>query len=186
MIVDDGAGLSPVGKVCDIPITIYRAPWRLGVATAFNFGVALSPTDCVFMLGSDDYLEPECLETCLWAFERDNETRWLSYYWVPVHYLDERPEPDQFLPCNAAMVTKQFWRYVGGFPYEAFTAPDAALVSIMLSHGEKAGYLKQVGTKPLYNYRPHDGTDTAKRGAWQGIILGIRHLVSQEWKPKPL
>lgn len=180
VLVLDQADLPSVpDEICGIPVVAYRTPWRVGVTTAFNFGVALAPTECVFMLGSDDYLEPTCLEECAKAYEDPYD-----YYWVPVHYLDGRENPDQYLPCNAAMVTKTFWEWTGGLPYEAFTAGDAALVGILLTYGDNAGLLHQVGTKPLYNYRPHPDTDTACRSKWQGVILETRRLVAEEWKPR--
>lgn len=156
---------------------VHKYPWRLGVAHAFNFGVMVAPTECVFMLGSDDTLEPDCLERCMEAYDAEKE--FPGYYWVPVRYMDDGLV--QALPCNAAMVTKSLWKRTGGFPVEAVTAPDAALVSIMLRHPE-AGTLIKVGDKPLYNYRRHPGTDTARHGAWLDITTRTRDLLTQEWK----
>lgn len=156
----------------------YNPPWRLGVGHAFNFGVAMSPTECVFMLGSDDTLEPDCLEKCMAEYGRRREP--LGYYWVPIRYMDTGEE--QALPCNAAMVTKSLWKHNGGFPVEAVTAPDAALLSIMLGT-KRAGWTFQVGERPLYNYRRHPGTDTARHGAWDGIRQAIRDRVTAEWEP---
>lgn len=156
----------------------YDPPWRLGVGHAFNFGVRVAPTECVFMLGSDDTLEPDCLERCMEAY--NVQKRFFGYYWVPVRYMDDGSV--QALPCNAAMITKSLWKRTGGFPVEAVTAPDAALVSIMLKHPE-AGMLIKVGDKPLYNYRRHPGTDTARHGAWLDITTRTRDLLTREWEP---
>ena len=181
VLIDDMAGLSAIDvtPVSDIA-RVWRSPWRAGVAHAFNFGVALARNEAVFMLGSDDTLAPECLERCAKAWEQSADPL-RSYFWVGVHYLDDRG--DQFLPCNAALVSRTLWRETGGFPVEtAIGAPDAALVSIMMVHHD-AGRLVEVPTRPrtLYNYRPHAETDTAGRGAWQGAILQARDILTAGW-----
>jgi len=163
---------------------IWKSPWRLGVAHAFNFGVALAENELVFMLGADDTLHPECLERCAAAYEKDEpSTRDLTYYFVGVQYLDGRVDDKQFVPCNAAMVTKSLWQRCGGFAVESASgAPDAALISVMMVHPE-AGRFTGVGEGMcLYNYRPHTNTDTAKRGAWQGVILETRNVLTRDWK----
>lgn len=164
---------------------VWRAPWRLGVAQAFNMGVALSAEGGVFMLGSDDEMLPNCLEQCekAWAKEEDPGG---CYFWVGVHYLDEREDPNQFTPCNTAMVSPDLWRRNGGYPPEAGSgACDAALISAMMVHRE-AGKLVCVNhDQPLANYRPHGETDTAGRAPWQGIILATRDILTTTWtKPE--
>ncbi len=86
-------------------VTVWETPWRVGVATAFNFGVALAEHDLVFLLGSDDTLEPDCLYECVKAYNKVlmPETK---YFAVGVHYSDGREDPDQYTPCGAAMVSK--------------------------------------------------------------------------------
>ncbi len=165
-------------------ITIWKAPWRLGVATAFNFGVALAKNECVFMLGSDDWLEPNCIEECLKSYHQQAESRRGSaYYAVGVHYIDGRENPDQYIACNAAMVTKTLWKLCGGFPIQAFSASDAALLSIFIVH-PKAGHVIAVGGRQtLYNYRPHEETDTAKNRAWYTVLKETRNLVTKLWEP---
>src|SRR3972149_1200671 len=64
LLVDDMQGLPYTHGV-----TTWHAPWHLGVATAFNIGVAVAEYDLVFMLGSDDRLLPQCLARCVEAFE---------------------------------------------------------------------------------------------------------------------
>ena len=160
----------------------YIAPFRLGVAHAFNFGVILDPSDYTIMLGSDDTLEPDCIEECeraLYVWRKNP----YAYYYLGVKYMDTGEI--QISPCNAAMVGKPLWRRTGGFPIESASgAPDAALVSILLAHGERAGWLYPgADGKPLYNYRRHAETDTAGRGPWQGVILETRDLVTRLWKP---
>ena len=157
---------------------LWAAPWHLGVAHAFNFGVALAPDDLVFMLGADDELEPECLERCVEAWEATG--RQDAYFWVPITYMDTGEQ--QGLACNAAMVTKGLWRRTGGFaPESAVGAPDAAFISSMLAHHPEA--LVRASGPPLYRYRRHGDTDTATRGPWQGAILESRRLLTELWSP---
>lgn len=158
-------------------LRVYTPPWRLGVGHAFNFGVALAETECVLMLGSDDTLEPEAVEQCMACYEAHERAD--AYYAMAVKYMNSGQE--QWTPCNAAMVTKGFWEYTGGFPIEATTAPDAALLSICLAHKLP---VFPVGSKPLYNYRDHDETDTVRHAAWMQTIIDIRHLVTLEWAPR--
>lgn len=187
LLIDDMAGLSeaalrelyPPAQV-RTAINIDRLPWRTGVAGAFNAGVGLARTPLVFMLGSDDRLMPECLERCQAAWEKHKNH--LGFYWVDLEYSDGE---QQALPCNAAMVTKDLWRWTGGFaPETAIGAPDAALVSIMLKHGSEAGELIHVESpRPLYWARRHSQQDTAGRGCYQGAILQIRDILTENWHP---
>ena len=160
---------------------VYYAPWNLGVAQAFNHCVALAPTDLVFMMGADDTLEPECIERCLEAFDREIVDQELGYYWVPIRYMDTGEV--QGLPCNAAMVHKNMWKATGGFPPEtASGAPDAAFISRIIGTPGFPAHLVQVGNVPLYNYRRHDATDTAGRQPWQGVILTTRDILTKRWQ----
>ena len=187
IIVDDMHGLTWRGLL-DIAHTgslsmlgrtvrIWQAPWRLGVAAAFNAGIGLATGDLIFMLGADDKLLPECLEHCVKAFEKNDRKD--AFYWVGVEYSDDRP--DQFLPCNTAAVTKGLWRFTGGFPPEVGSgACDAALISVLMVHGPNLLVCVN-GRKPLAWYRSHEQSDTASRAPWQGIILATRDLLTQSW-----
>jgi hypothetical protein len=158
---------------------VWHSPWRLGVAHAFNFGVGLARNELAFMLGSDDWIEADCLKECIDSWKNNNEKD--AYYYVGVRYSDDRSNPLQTLPCNAAMVTKGFWRKTGGFPVESASgAPDAALISMLLRKEPKS-LVPVAGGKPLYNYRSHSETDTAKRANWQGVILETRGILTEDW-----
>ncbi len=190
LVVDDMHGFSvPTNSVGGRPFVVgggmlkgcylYRPVWRLGVAHAFNAGVAAAPSDLAFMLGADDTLEPTCIERALetweWGGRRD------AYYYAGVRYMDTGEE--QTAPCNAAMVTKSLWCSTGGFPIEsAVGGPDCALVSILMVHRADALIPIARGV-PLYNYRRHAGSDTAGRGPWQGPILESRDILTREWAP---
>jgi glycosyltransferase involved in cell wall biosynthesis len=177
LIIDDMAGLSTQ----DYPkARLWYSPWLLGVAHAFNFGVALAKNECVLMLGSDDVLKPDCLETC--EKEYISQGKRDGYYYCGVEYMDDRPDKTQTVPCNMAMVTKGLWKKTGGFPVESSSgANDAVLVSIMLNFMHE--YLIPIdGGRAIAYYRPHAGTDTARRGVWQGVILETRDILARTWK----
>lgn len=161
-------------------LTVWRAPWLLGVAGAFNAGVGLASNDLVFLQGADDLMEPTCVGRCVEAWERNGRRD--AYYWCDVAYLDGREFAHQALPCNAALVTRGLWRETGGFPPEtASGAPDAALVSILMVHRPEA--LVRVADRPLVLVRVHEGQDTAARGPWQGVILETRDVLTRLWAP---
>lgn len=184
VLIDDMAELGPINFVpSNLSVSVWRAPWYMGVAHAFNVGVALAPSELVFMLGSDDWLEPECIEKCVEAFEeRHNDP--LGYYYVGVRYSDTGET--QTVPCHAAMVTRALWRRTGGFPIQSASgACDAAFLSILMGNYPKAGRHWPVADgAPLYNYRRHNDTDTASKASWQGVILETRNLVTREWLPR--
>ena len=181
LVIDDQAHLEQKDVGSDV--TLWKTPWLSGVAHVFNFGVALAKQEFVFMLGSDDRLEPWCLEDCAKAYNKRRDP--LGYYYVDVQYSDGR---QQSLACHAAMVTKTLWRHNGGFPIEsAIGAPDTVLVSIMLAAKGKAGNLIHVASKtPPYWYRLHDQTDTVARSRpFFGAIKAVRDLYTEgavAWK----
>jgi glycosyltransferase involved in cell wall biosynthesis len=188
LLIDDQAHLpEPHGKYATqqgrlIDRTIWRTPWLSGVAHSFNFGVALAQNDLVFMLGSDDRLEPHCLEDCLAAYEASGKRP--GYYWVDVQYSDGE---QQALACNAAMVHKAMWRSSGGFPVESAVGQgDTVLVSILLTHPD-AGAMFHVESKtPPYWYRRHAETYSRTRASKFGGVHGpIRDKVMELWK-KPI
>lgn len=190
VLIDDGAQLKKrslyyesgselinhvTGKtIC--PITIFKAPWRLGISHAFNFGVMLAPTECVFMLGSDDTLEPTALEECWKCYLKNNKED--AYYSVTIRYMDTGELQAQ--ACNAAMVTKGLWRKTGGFPIEtALGGGDSALLSIMLAH-KLPGHSVAIDT-PLYNYRRHPDIHTFKLQKWYAVYNEIRGKLTEDW-----
>lgn len=160
---------------------IWRSPWRLGVAHAFNFGVALAPDDEVLLLGADDTLEPDAVAAYLECSGYDHpEVGFRTYYSLPVRYMDTGEV--QFAACGAAVVSKQLWRMTGGFPVQSASgASDAAFLSSIWNSNEFM--IKSVAQRPLYNYRRWEGTDTATLGPWQGVILETRGLLTPLKKP---
>ncbi len=179
VIVDDMAHEWEIGKL-PFPVHVVKNPWNLGVAGSFNVGVASSKTDCVIMMGADDTLQPDCIEQCWKAYQeaphKDN-----TYFWLGVAFSDGRP--DQYLPCNAAMVTKSLWRLSGGFPLEVSSgAPDTAYISVLVTHSDRFNFYCVNNGKPLYNCRIHQASESGQRSvSWQGVIMETRNLVSQLW-----
>lgn len=176
LLIDDGANLDEA----DYPgVRIYKAPWKLGVAHAFNFGVALAYNDLVIMLGSDDQLLQTCVEHCWRAWEEINDPH--GYYYMAVVYHDGR---EQNTPCNAAMVHKDLWHLTGGFPVEASVGMcDNVLISLMMASQGRLGQIYAIGTEPIYWYRAHSETDTAMRtGHWHHIAAQVVHLVTETRK----
>lgn len=135
VIVDDMHALTDdyVAMRVRVPFEVYRPPWRLGVGSAFNHGVARAHArgaDLALMLGADDRLERRALAELEATYVR--EKRRDGYYWFEVEYSTGVL---QRLPCNNAAVTAGFMRQTGGLPIEAACGGmDAALVSAMLVH----------------------------------------------------
>ena len=187
VIVDDMAGLDlhemgvyAEGRRLGIRVVQINPAWRLGVAHAFNFGVAEARSPLAFMLGADDILQPWCLRDCLARWDRNNDP--LGYYYVDVEYMDTGEV--QNLACNAAMVHKDLWRHTGGFPVEsAVGAPDTMLLSILIKYHGEAGRMYHVESeKPPYLYRRHAETDTAARaGQFSQEIWTIRDKLTAGW-----
>lgn len=198
LIVDDMNGLTSMGALWHesdvitregLPnLRIYHPPWRLGVAHAFNFGVALAGTEVCLLLGADDWLEPDAAEIALRDYNSYPGDPGNLYWYLPLRYEDTGEV--QHVPCGAAVVSKTLWRRTGGFPPEsAVGASDTILGSIILhQHRDKGSPLGfgAIGSwdHPLYHYRRHPGTDTAEKAAWQGgIIPEVRGRLTEEWKP---
>lgn len=176
LLIDDGANLDAE----QYPgVRIYKAPWKLGVAHAFNFGVALAETDLVIMMGSDDQLLPTCIEQSWAAWERLQDVH--GYYYMAVRYHDGR---EQNTPCNAAMVHKELWNLTGGFPVEASVGMcDNVLISLMTASGGRFGHIHSIGPEPIYWYRAHDETDTVQRqGHWHHIASQVVNLITEQRK----
>lgn len=170
---------------------VIRNSWRLGCADSWNIGIAESPSAFAFMMGADDWLEPTCLEALVAEYRRIHDDR--GYYYPTLQYHLEAgavpPYNDGTLiedkACNAAMVSKGWWKSVGGYPPEAgLGAPDAIVVSLMFAYGGKVGNLRPVakGT-PLYNVRVHAGRDTSRQGRFHTEVVSVRDKLTADWKP---
>lgn len=164
-----------------IRLVWYRTLWNVGVADAFNFGIAMSESNLVFTIGSDDKMMPPCLEECVKAYEEHQIEGWYN-----VTHITEGGEVGA-IPNNTAMITKELWRYTGGFPPSAGVAAcDALLLSILMKHAPERIIQVQEGT-PLCWLREGDYQDTRKN-AWyyaqSGVVEQIRNMETVRWKPK--
>lgn len=191
LIVDDQANTTPTAVAESVSVEghgvelrFWWTPWLVGVAHAFNFGVAQARNDLVIMLGSDDKLHPWAVEACMAQYEVTKRATEV-YYWMDVEYSDDTP--DQALPCNAAMVHKDLWRLNGGFPVEsAVGAPDTILISMMLAAKGALGNFERVETeKPPYWYRTHPQTDTHVRGSrFRAASDIVRDVHTEGWQQR--
>jgi len=179
VVVDDMAALD-TAILNQYRVTHWKAPWRLGVAGAFNVGVAVAHQngcDLALMLGADDRIEPECLAALARTYEHEGGRD--GYYWLNLAYSDGR---EQALPCNAAAVTPGLWRRTGGFPPQAGVgAPDAILINLMLQKFPKM--LIGVGGGVYYWHRVHDKQETLveiPRGWPYGVVRTIHALHFKE------
>ncbi len=171
LLIDDCANLPPIDGV-----NIYKTPWRIGPAAAFNYGVALAKNELVIMLGSDDKLMPDCIERCEHEYKRNHRNN-MCYYWFNIEYDNGE---QQGAACNAAMVTKTLWRFNGGFPVESGCgAMDSILISMMLKADGGLGWFYHIMGPPIYWVRRHEGQDTARRGPWQGVIFSTRNILTE-------
>lgn len=163
------------------PGTIWKAPWRLGVATAFNIGCALAferGSDLALMLGADDRLEPRVIERLVETYEREGGRD--GYYWHGVLYQDGT---EQGLPCNDAAVTPGFMRATGGLPVEAsLGGMDAALVSILLVH-HPDWLIRVAGSESRFWSRQHAGQEGARLASFgQDAIIAVRHVLTRDFR----
>jgi len=192
VLVDDMADFSSSWSrllSSDTDVVRYEAPWRLGVAAAFNAGVATAfseGADLAVMLGADDSLMPDALEAIEARFEETD--RATGYYWMGVRYSDGRE--DQFLPCHAAAVTPRLWQFTGGFsPAMGLWAPDAAFVSVLLVHAPElligVAIDREADGRSLYWHRIHEAQETADGVFWaqSGIGNAIRNHLTGSFKP---
>lgn len=176
---DDGlAEFVPEG----LPHRIWVAPWTLGSANAFNHTVGLSKSPYIFLLASDDTLEPTCLEKCQNVIKNIDNPK-STIVWVGVRYMANGET--QALPCGAMMVPKVLWERIDGYPLECiFGAPDHVLFSSLLSKGTDYG-IELIGVQePVYNYRTHPDQVAVTRAHWHGVMGQVRDILQKTWAPK--
>lgn len=163
-------------------VTLWRPPWRLGVASAFNCGVALAHQagcDLALMLGADDLLEPRVLERVVQRYETGG--RLDGYYWCDVIYQSGE---EQGVPCNNAAVTAGFMRYTGGLPIEASSgAMDAALISALLVHNPDLLMHVPGNFESRFWSRQHPDQETARMGAYGAANGIIRDVFTTTFAP---
>jgi glycosyltransferase involved in cell wall biosynthesis len=113
LLLDNGIGLRPplnTNHLYDLAVDYHRIPWAIGLASGYNYGIAIAQHENCFMLGSDDKLLPNCLKRCREAHDREGGA--IGWYYVGIEYSDSRT---QNTACMAAMISKTLWRRVGGY-----------------------------------------------------------------------
>lgn len=188
VIVDDmhGGGFHGLDAVFGPPaasnIEVYSPPWHLGVATAFNVGVALAHQegcDLALMLGADDRLEPRVLERLVQKYEGEGKRD--GFYWLEVQYQSGE---QQALPCNAAAMTPGFMRATGGLPVEAsLGGMDAALVSALLVHAPDMLIHVPGQHESRVWVRQHEHQEGARLASYgQEAILAVRNVFTRDFR----
>lgn len=186
VIVNDGADATALEDIITqysfFPIKCYKTLWNVGVADAFNFGIALANSELVFMLGSDDKLMPTCLEECVKEYEQQGR----KDGWYNVTIITQGGEV-QWIPNNAAAVTKGLWQWLGGFsPAAGLAACDALALSILMVHAPDRIIQVKQGT-PLEWSREHEHQDTRKNMGYyaaSGIVEVIRNMETARFVPR--
>lgn len=165
-------------------ISYFKTPWNVGVADAFNFGVGLSTSNLVFMLGSDDKLMPTCLEEVVKEYEKQAQ----KDAWYNVSSILTNGDIITTQNNNAA-VTRLLFQELGGFPPSAgLAACDALLLSIMMVHYPDRIIKVKEGVPLVFN-REHEHQDTRKNMGYfaaSGIVEVVRDLETKRFVPKGL
>jgi glycosyltransferase involved in cell wall biosynthesis len=163
----------------EVPITEQYLIARGGVPNAFNTGVEVARNQAVFMMGCDDLLKEECIARAWLEYTRWNQKD--AFYWLDVEYEDGET---QSLPCGHALVTKKFWRWVGGYSiYTAQGACDAALCSVLLKHHPELLVHVDTPNGPQFICRRSLDSYTGRSQKWQGVILETRSILTDTWQP---
>jgi glycosyltransferase involved in cell wall biosynthesis len=110
LVLDNGIGLRDPIAETEQGVDWHRIPWAIGLASGYNYGIAIARHENCFMLGSDDKLLLNCLKRCREASVRENHA--IGWYYVGVEYSDGRT---QNTACMAALVSKTLWRRTGGY-----------------------------------------------------------------------
>lgn len=165
-------------------ISYYKTPWNVGVADAFNFGVGLSSSNLVFMLGSDDKMMLTCLEEVVKEYEKQGQ----KDAWYNVSSVLSSGDIINVQNNNAA-VTRRLFEELGGFPPSAGVAAcDALLLSIMMIHYPDRIIKVKEGVPLVFN-REHEHQDTRKNMGYfaaSGVVEIIRDLETRRFVPKGL
>ncbi|GAG93694.1 unnamed protein product [marine sediment metagenome] len=179
LVIDDMAHLeqSDVGD----DVHIWKAPWHIGVAYAWNFAMVFAKNDLVFPMASDDRIEPWCLESLWKTWEQHKDP--LGYYWCDIQFSAEAGHILK-VPAGAAMMHKELFRVTGGMPIESTVgAHDAALVDIIRAHNLATFYHVEAEKAPAWHRdHPHD-ENKVNRASWHLVMGQMRELVVKEWRP---
>ena len=122
---------------------------------------------------------PTCVADCRQAYKDNNERdAWyaLSYQvGADVHAI----------PNNAAMITRNLWKWLNGYPPAAFAGPDALVLSRLMVHAPDR-IIKVAEGKANYWVREHPAQDTKRQFAFYaatGIMEVIRNKETERFVP---
>lgn len=150
VIIDDAAHIDQPS--CRLPMQFIRNAWNLGEAASRNIAIARAKHPWVFQAAYDDTMEPDCLEWCARAVEREGGDE-RGYYYVTLR-AENCPGGLQGVPGGHALFSKKLWAYLGGYPKcGALGLSDIGMIDLAMVHG---GPLYHVTEKPLYNHREHE------------------------------
>ena len=161
-------------------LSVWRTPWKIGYAQAFNCGVGLANSDLIVCLAADDKLMPEAVADCVETYLANNQ----KDAWYGMSFQLEDGTTHSVLN-NICMVTKNLWRWLGGYPPSAFAGPDALLISILMKHASDRLIEVKRGKINCW-LRQHPNQDTLKQAAFfmaSGVVNTIRDMETQRFVP---
>jgi len=161
-----------------ITAKVWKTPWHLGFSTAFNCGVGLAEYELIIYVASDDRLFPTAIEEMQNAYWEHDQMD--AFYSCSYEINGET----HTIPNNLGMLTRNLWRWFGGYPPAAFVGPDAAMHSVLMKHAPERRIWVKDGT-PLYWVRDHDNTET-KVHTWKYVdeMNSIRGKLTDNFVPQ--
>jgi glycosyltransferase involved in cell wall biosynthesis len=163
----------------NIDYYIYFNPCNLGFTASFNIGMALAHNNLVVYLAADDRLMPTAIERAVQTYLENNR----KDAWYAFAYETSKGNSSS-IPCNAAMITKNLWEMIGGYPPAAFVGPDAAILSCLMAHASDRIIRVDEGI-PLYWIREHEDQET-KTHTWEYVdeMNSIRNKLTAKFRLK--
>lgn len=161
---------------------LWVTPWNLGYAQAFNCGVGLvhPSSNLIMCLAADDKLMPDAVKDCVETYQANNN----KDAWYNMSYeLQDGTTHSAF--NNICMVTKNLWKWLGGYPPSGFAAPDALLISILMKHAPDRLIKVKEGKINCW-LRQHKDQDTLKQAAFfmaSGVVNTIRNMETERFVP---
>ncbi len=164
-----------------IKLNIWCSPWNIGFSQAFNCGVGLADNDLILYLAADDMLAPTAVEDCIQTWEENNH----KDAWYALTHESLTTGEQGNIPNNAAMITRNLWKWLGGYPPSAFAGPDAILLSILMVHASDR-IIKVAEGKINYYYQEHADQETKRQFSFyvaSGIMDVIRNKETERFVP---
>jgi len=162
----------------EIWISLWRLPHKIGFSQAFNCGMEVAIFDNIMYLAADDILGVDAIKDSLAAWETNHE----KDGWYSLTY--ESPSGGICdIPINAAMITRNLWRWMGGYPPEAFAGPDALALSRLMVHAPDR-IIKVAPGKVNYHIREHPQQETKTVAQpYSEEMTSIRNKATAAFKP---